>query len=175
MSREKVSLNVISENAACELIQSALDEKSNIREIFVDTVGPPDKYESYLTNKFKKYNIKFTVKPKADSLFPCVSAASIVAKVTRDNCVLNWSFIEENIGQCELKGKEIGKEKEEGKKKGKGKFSTIFGSGYPGDPVTKKWMENNFDRVFGYPNIVRFDWKTTKNYLKSKKAIEYKW
>jgi len=152
MSREKVSLNTISEDAACELIQSALDEKSNITEIFVDTVGPADKYEKFLTNKFNKYNIKFTVRPKADSLFPCVSAASIVAKVTRDQCVLHWKFVEENS-----------------------KISRNFGSGYPADPVTKKWMENNFDRVFGYPNIVRFDWKTTKNCLKSKKAVEYKW
>jgi ribonuclease H2 subunit A len=165
MSREKVSLNTISEDAACELIQSALDEKSNIKEIFVDTVGVAEKYESYLTNKFKNYNIKFTVKPKADSIFPCVSAASIVAKVTRDQFLLNWNFIEENSGLSYNKEKE----------KKEGKFSNIFGSGYPGDPVTKKWMENNFDRVFGYPNIVRFDWKTTKNYLKAKNAVEYKW
>jgi ribonuclease H2 subunit A len=51
-------------------------------------VGDPTKYEMKLMKKFPKLKIK--VSKKADSLFPCVSAASICAKVTRDMLLKNW-------------------------------------------------------------------------------------
>lgn len=48
--------------------------------MFVDTVGPADKYEDKLSKIFPGINV--TVRPKADALFPIVSAASICAKVS---------------------------------------------------------------------------------------------
>jgi len=47
--------------------------------VYIDTVGDPEKYRIKLTEKFP--GIKFVVAKKADSLYPVVSGASIVAKV----------------------------------------------------------------------------------------------
>ena len=148
LKRNKISLNTISEEAAFELIRNALKKGVNIKKVFVDTVGPPLKYKSKFEEVFKNYDIEFEVTPKADSLFPVVSAASIVAKVNRDRALNSWNF-KECINS-------------------KINFDTKYGSGYPGDPVTKKWMEKHCDPVFGYPSIVRFSWKTTTNYMKEK-------
>lgn len=43
---------------------------------------------------------------------------------------------------------------------------TDFGSGYPGDPVTKKFLVDHCDSVFGFPQLVRFSWSTSENALK---------
>ena len=48
-------------------------------KVFIDTVGPPESLERYLTGIFPSLKIK--VAKKADSLYPIVSAASIIAKV----------------------------------------------------------------------------------------------
>ena len=48
-------------------------------QVYIDTVGDPDKYEMKLSKIFP--SIKFVVAKKADSLYPVVSGASIVAKV----------------------------------------------------------------------------------------------
>lgn len=45
----------------------------------MDTVGDPEKYRTKLSVRFP--SIKFVVAKKADSLYPVVSGASIVAKV----------------------------------------------------------------------------------------------
>ena len=49
-------------------------------QVYIDTVGDAGKYEMKLSNSFP--SIKFVVAKKADSLYPVVSGASIVAKVT---------------------------------------------------------------------------------------------
>lgn len=37
-------------------------------------------------------------------------------------------------------------------------FGRAFGSGYPGDGVTKAWLATHVDPVFGFPSLVRFSW-----------------
>ena len=104
-------------DSTCKLIRSALAAGVNVQEISVDTVGDADTYKRRLSQEFP--GIQFTVCPKADALFPIVSAASIVAKVTRDRAISNAADLAK------------------------------AGSGYPADPLTKTWLEDNVHPVFG--------------------------
>jgi len=146
----KYNLNSISHDAALQLIQIVIQQKHiKLSEVFVDTVGDATKYRTKIANSFPQIP-EITVTPKADSLFPIVSAASICAKVVRDFTIQNWKFKENCF------------------------FPTNFGSGYPSDPVTKKWLKNNGDLVFGFPSILRFSWKTSENLMKDS-AVSVRW
>ncbi|KAL7742359.1 hypothetical protein ACLKA6_018995 [Drosophila palustris] len=141
--RTKCSLNEVSMDSAMGLIQAAIDAGVNIAEIYVDTVGPPEKYQEKLLKRFPHF--KITVAKKADSTYPIVSAASICAKVTRDHALKVWQFPEGLL----IPG-------------------NAFGSGYPGDPVTKRFLSEHIDLVFGFPRLVRFSWSTAENALADK-------
>ncbi len=69
---------------------------------------------------------------KADLNHPIVGAASILAKVTRDM--------------------EIEKIKQ--------KYTIEFGSGYPADPITQKFLKEHWK---DYPEIFRHSWSTYQN------------
>ena len=137
LKRQKVSLNQISQDSAKILIKTALDKKVNVRKIYVDTVGPATSYQALLKNSLEDKTIEVTVEPKADAKYECVSAASIVAKVTRDKKI---EIIEKEDENC--------------------------GSGYPSDPKTKEWLKDNYDNIFGFGREVRFSWKTVDNMFK---------
>ncbi|CAK1555321.1 unnamed protein product [Leptosia nina] len=141
--RAKHSLNEVSMTSAIDLIKKVIELGANIKEVYVDTVGPPEKYQAKLSDIFP--GIKITVAKKADSIYPIVSAASIVAKVTRDHALKVWQFHE-----------------------GLDLDYTQFGSGYPGDPLTKKFIREKIDPVFGYPLLVRFSWSTAELMLQEK-------
>ena len=78
--RSKYNLNTMSHDTAIDLVKMALEKGVQVAEIYVDTVGPPEKYQAKLQEIFPAQ--KVTVAKKADSLYPCVSAASICAKVS---------------------------------------------------------------------------------------------
>lgn len=144
LRRTKHSLNELSMDSAIGLINAAIDQGVNIAEVYVDTVGPPEKYQAKLSAIFPDFLI--TVAKKADSTYPIVSAASICAKVTRDHSLKVWQFREGLQGYT----------------------SEQFGSGYPGDPKTKAFLLENIDVVFGFPRLVRFSWATATNMLAGK-------
>ncbi|RLF91516.1 ribonuclease HII [Thermococci archaeon] len=79
------------------------------------------------------YEADVIAEHKADAKYPIVSAASILAKVTRDE--------------------EVEKLKEE---------YGDFGSGYPSDPRTRMWLEGWFKVHRSFPPIVRRTWDTVK-------------
>ena len=139
--RNKINLNKISHDSAILLINNALSKNVNLTNIFVDTVGDPHNYQNYIEKNIKKKaNITVKVEKKADENYSCVSAASIVAKVTRDKAIENIEYSDKNLG-----------------------------SGYPSDCYTVNWMERNYDEIFGYPDFIRFSWGTVKNMFKKKK------
>uniref|UniRef100_A0A915PW53 Ribonuclease n=1 Tax=Setaria digitata TaxID=48799 RepID=A0A915PW53_9BILA len=150
LRRKKCSLNKLSHDCAVKLLQSALDHNINVVEVYVDTVGPKESYRVMLQKKFP--GLRIIVAEKADSKFPVVSAASIVAKVKRDRVLRNWLFPEGAINVP----------------------PGGYGSGYPGDPSTKSFLLGAIDEVFGYPNLVRFSWKTAEVLL-NKMAVKCKW
>ncbi|XP_042228891.1 ribonuclease H2 subunit A-like isoform X2 [Homarus americanus] len=112
--RPKVSLNEVSHNAAIGLIKRAIAAGVKVSEVYVDTVGPPEKYQ-----------------------------------VARDRALKKWEFPE---------GTEVDN----------------WGSGYPGDAVTKNFLMNSIDRVFGFPGIVRFSWSTAEKII-DEKCVPVTW
>ncbi|KNZ51148.1 ribonuclease HII [Puccinia sorghi] len=148
--RTPYNLNAQAFDATCEIIQHALDRRYNLQHIYVDTLGPPKTHQMKLEHAFP--GIKFTVCSKADSIYPIVGAASVVAKVTRDAIVSHWIHPESTHPH-----KRKFSEDEDATKS--------LGSGYPSDPNTVKWLSENFNTIFGFGQLVRFSWGTIKTLL----------
>ncbi|XP_050212197.1 ribonuclease H2 subunit A [Mercurialis annua] len=148
LKKNKINLNEISHDSAIGLVTRVISIGVLLTEVYLDTVGDPEKYRIKLSERF--HSIKFVVSKKADSLYPVVSGASIVAKVTRDRALRDW-VLDETTEE----------------------ISRNFGSGYPGDPETKAWLEQHKHQVFGFPTLVRFSWGTCNSY--SKNSVEVLW
>lgn len=81
---------------------------------------------------------------KADAKYAIVSAASIFAKVRRDDEIRK---LRESIG-------------------------VDFGSGYPSDPKTVKFLNDYAGEHGKLPDFVRHSWKTTENVLKKQTNLD---
>ncbi|PQE03168.1 Ribonuclease H2 subunit A protein [Rutstroemia sp. NJR-2017a BBW] len=153
------NLNAQAMDATIALIQGVYDKGVNIQEVYIDTIGPPATYQKKLERVFP--TAKITVAKKADSLYPCVSAASVCAKVTRDAALeaLYESYVTpEGQEDTDMTGTEVqAKVAEEG-----------WGSGYPSDARAVTWLKRNMDPVFGWGSECRFSWSTTKDLLELK-------
>jgi ribonuclease H2 subunit A len=140
------NLNAQAMDATIDLIKAAFAAGVNIKEIYIDTIGRPETYQKKLEHIFPSAQI--TVAKKADSLYPCVSAASVCAKVTRDAAleVCYESYAAE------------------------GTSAAGWGSGYPSDARCSTWLKQNMDPVFGWGPECRFSWGTAKELLEAKGA-----
>ncbi|WWD19681.1 ribonuclease HII [Kwoniella shandongensis] len=160
LRRVPINLNRQAEDATIGLIRSALERGVNLKECYVDALGPAPQWQARLTAIFP--TITFTVCPKADSLFKIVGAASIIAKVTRDRYVHEW-VDPEDMGVDGTHPLKV-----------EGEEPIARGSGYPSDPKTQAFLKEGLDPVFGYKGIVRFSWATVK-VLMDKQGVECKW
>jgi ribonuclease H2 subunit A len=143
------NLNAQAMDATIELIRGVIETGVNVTEIYVDTIGSPTVYQKKLQLIFP--TIKITVEKKADSLYPCVSAASVVAKVTRD--VSCEKLLEAYVQQEGLLPEDEG---------------ASWGSGYPSDGRCVNWLKTAIDPVWGFGNECRFSWGTVKDMFEQK-------
>jgi ribonuclease H2 subunit A len=152
----RYNLNAQAMDSTVALIQGVYARGVNIKEIYIDTIGIPETYQKKLERLFP--NAKITVAKKADSLYPCVSAASVCAKVTRDAAleVLYDIYLEaEREGDKDVEMQDQVPE---------------WGSGYPSDARCTGWLKKNMDPVFGWGSECRFSWGTVKDMMDMKGA-----
>ena len=140
------NLNAQAMDATIDLIKEVLAKGVNITHIYIDTIGKPESYQRKLEKIFPARHI--TVAKKADSLYPCVSAASVCAKVTRD-VALDMSYNATYAVD----------------------FATGWGSGYPSDARCSSWLKNNMHPLFGWGSECRFSWGTAKELLETKNKL----
>jgi ribonuclease H2 subunit A len=144
------NLNAQAMDATMEIIRGVVDRGVNVREVYIDTIGNPGVYQKKLERVFP--TIKIRVEKKADSLFPCVSAASVLAKVTRDV-------------SCELLYEEYARLSEQ---MANAPGGTAWGSGYPSDARCVNWLKSELNPLFGFGNECRFSWGTIKDLMELK-------
>lgn len=142
--REEMTLNVLEAKLFATIIEKLIlrkDMRSPTPNSFIEDIVIYVDAADVNEETFKRYILKelereITIisKHNADEIYPVVSAASILAKTTRDN-------------EIEKIGEEIGRQ---------------IGSGYPSDPVTmnflKEWVKKNGE----LPPYTRKSWKTAK-------------
>ena len=156
------SLNKMSWACCVSMVERIIAEGVNVSMVYVDTVGDPQIYESWLKRQFNG-QVDFTVRKKADSLFKVVSAASICAKQTRDHMLEDHTPTRADSGWLKSLQAE-----------GQTNIGQSVGSGYPGDPKTKEFLAKTHDPVFGFSEWVRHSWSTCK-LINKEKGVVFDW
>jgi ribonuclease HII len=133
------SLNQIEADAAADLIFH-LPEIDKVETIYIDSPDPVARKFVWRMNINKKMKEKIHASHKADVIFPICSAASIVAKTTRD-------------AEIEKIKKELG---------------CNFNTGYSHDAATIKCLEDNIENPT-LRKYLRMEWSTTKRLLEKLK------
>ncbi|KAH8704274.1 ribonuclease HI large subunit [Talaromyces proteolyticus] len=151
------NLNAQAMDATIEIIRGVVEQKHiSVKEVYIDTIGNPATYQQKLERIFP--TLKITVAKKADSLYPCVSAASVVAKVTRDIAL-------EVCYEAVLQARDP---ESAGSVEG-------WGSGYPSDSKCVGWLRRDMDSLFGWGNECRFSWGTAKEMIEGRDAAKVDW
>ncbi len=137
--RRGVNLNQIEALTMAEIINMVNPDK-----VIVDSPTISDKFKNYLWSKIENKKIKLIAENYADKNYPVVSAASIIAKVSRDEKIRE---LEKKIGEP-------------------------LGVGYPHDSRTIEFLEKTARENNGkFPRYVRQTWDTV---IQIKKKHEQK-
>jgi len=136
MNESGTNLNQLEALKIAEILMKLKPDK-----VFVDSPEPTaHKFAGMISQHLNGFNPEIIAEHGADLKYPTSSAASILAKVTRDRSVRK---IEKEIGHP-------------------------IGSGYPADPNTKQFLQNHYldDKHIDY---IRTCWSTYKKLKKEKK------
>lgn len=130
---DTVNLNRLEIQTIAHIVRRTLTIYRDLDTIYMDAVGPASKMASEI-RRLSGFKGTIVAKPKADRRYLPVSAASIVAKVVRDEEI-------EKLRQ--LYG--------------------VRGSGYPTDPHTLEWIREAYrESPHSPPWFVRRSWSTLK-------------
>ena len=131
---DSVNLNRLEEDTFRHIASRAhILTRGVLAAVYADAVGSPGRLSEILRAVLPS-GVTVKVAPKADQLYPPVSAASIVAKVVRDE--------------------EIGKLR---------RLHGFRGSGYPTDPETLEWIREAYTRSpDNPPPFIRRTWGTLR-------------
>lgn len=139
--RKNMTLNEIEINVFIKIIDRL---KPDI--CYVDAVDVNDKRFGRNIMSRLSFKPEIISKHKADDIYPIVGAASILAKTTRD-----------------MEVRKISQKLEK-------KLNFTLGSGYPSDPITKKFLRGWVEKFGELPPNVRHSWKTAQNLIKENKT-----
>jgi ribonuclease HII len=137
--RHGINLNQVEALKTAEIINYLLENEKNEVTVLIDCPSNNiPAWRNYVLDRVHeniRKRIKIQCEHKADVRYPSVSAASILAKVTRDA--------------------EIEKIKK--------KYDIDIGSGYPADPTCQKFLKTKGKEYQKY-GIIRETWQTWKNH-----------
>ena len=131
---DRGNLNTLEEHAIVTLVLSTRPDT-----VIIDALGHPSTLPATL-ERLKHavgptgHHIQWLIEPKADRTYPIVGAASIFAKTERDGVI---ESLKAQYGD--------------------------FGSGYPSDPKTKRWLSDWNASKQDWPPFVRTRWGTVRN------------
>ncbi len=138
--RKVMTLNELEVNAFSQVIKKIKPDVC-----YVDAADVNEKRFGNEILSRLSFKIKIVSKHRADDVYPIVGAASIIAKTKRDEIV-----------------RKIEKELQK-------KLNLPLGSGYPADPITKKFLTSWLKTYGKLPPHTRHSWKTAQNLLKTSK------
>lgn len=127
-------------------VYSKIIEKLRPDVCYVDAVDVKEERFGRDILSHLTYTPKIISEHKADEKYPIVGAASILAKVTRDEHV-----------------RRIAQELEP-------KLNLPLGSGYPSDPVTKNFLQAWAHQYKALPPHVRQSWETCQSLMKNQRT-----